>query len=40
MVRELALGLLDLGIEPRDRVSILSLTRPEWTYACFATWAG
>ena len=32
-VRELALGLVDLGIEPGDRVSILSHTRPEWTYA-------
>jgi long-chain acyl-CoA synthetase len=38
-VRELALGLVDLGIEPGDRVSILSHTRPEWTYACFATFA-
>ena len=35
----MALGLLDLGIEPGDRVSILSHTRPEWTYACFATFA-
>ena len=38
-VKELALGLVDLGIEPGDRVSILSHTRPEWTYACFATFA-
>ena len=38
-VRELALGLVGLGIEPGDRVSILSHTRPEWTYACFATFA-
>ena len=38
-VAELALGLVDLGIEPGDRVSILSHTRPEWTYACFATFA-
>jgi long-chain acyl-CoA synthetase len=38
-VTELALGLVDLGIEPGDRVSILSHTRPEWTYACFATFA-
>ena len=27
------------GIEPGDRVSILSHTWPEWTYACFATFA-
>ena len=34
-VREVALGLIDLGIQPGDKVSILSHTRPEWTYACF-----
>ena len=34
-VREVALGLVDLGIEPGDKVSILSHTRPEWTYANF-----
>jgi long-chain acyl-CoA synthetase len=34
-VREVALGLVDLGIEPGDKVSILANTRPEWTYACF-----
>ncbi len=38
-VSELALGLLELGIEPGDRVAILSHTRPEWTYACFGTFA-
>ncbi len=38
-VRDLALGLIGLGIEPGDRVSILSHTRPEWTYACFAIFA-
>jgi long-chain acyl-CoA synthetase len=36
-VREVALGLLDLGIKPRDRVAILSNTRPEWTWANFGT---
>jgi long-chain acyl-CoA synthetase len=38
-VAEVALGLIDIGIQPGDRVSILSHTRPEWTYACFATFA-
>jgi long-chain acyl-CoA synthetase len=32
-VREVAGGLIDLGIEPGDRVAILSETRPEWTIA-------
>jgi long-chain acyl-CoA synthetase len=36
IVREIALGLVDLGIEPGERVSILCNTRPEWTYADFA----
>jgi long-chain acyl-CoA synthetase len=34
-VRETSLGLVDLGIEPGDKVSILAHTRPEWTQACF-----
>src|SRR3954469_13365587 len=33
IVDEVALGLLALGIEPGDRVSVLANTRPEWTYA-------
>jgi long-chain acyl-CoA synthetase len=36
-VREVALGLADLGVEPGDKVSILANTRPEWTEACFGT---
>jgi long-chain acyl-CoA synthetase len=32
-VCEIARGLIVLGIEPGDRVSILSSTRPEWTLA-------
>jgi len=35
-VRELALGLIALGVEPGDRVCILANTRPEWSYADFA----
>jgi long-chain acyl-CoA synthetase len=35
-VRALALGLISLGIERGDRVSILANTRPEWTYFDFA----
>jgi long-chain acyl-CoA synthetase len=35
-VREIALGLIDLGLEKGDKVSILSHTRPEWTCANFA----
>jgi len=34
-VKEVSLGLIDLGIEPGDKVSILAHTRPEWTQACF-----
>ncbi|HEV2075374.1 MAG TPA: long-chain fatty acid--CoA ligase [Thermoleophilaceae bacterium] len=35
VVREVALGLVDLGIEKGERVAILANTRPEWTYANF-----
>ena len=35
-VSETARGLIDLGLEPGDKVSILSHTRPDWTYANFA----
>ena len=35
--REVGLGLLDLGIEDRERVAILSHSRPEWTWANFGT---
>ena len=35
IVKEVSLGLIDLGIEPGDKVSILAHTRPEWTQACF-----
>ena len=36
IVREIALGLIDLGLQPGDRVCILCNTRPEWTYVDFA----
>src|SRR5436190_1341691 len=35
VVREVCLGLIDLGLQPGDKVSILSHARPEWTQACF-----
>ncbi len=35
-VRSLALGLIDLGVQKGDKVSILGNTRPEWTYFDFA----
>jgi long-chain acyl-CoA synthetase len=36
IVTEIGLGLIDLGIEPGERVCILSTTRVEWTYCDFA----
>src|ERR1700742_2410713 len=36
IVKPLALGLVALGIEKGDRVSILGNTRPEWTYFDYA----
>jgi long-chain acyl-CoA synthetase len=38
-VREIACGLAALGIEPGDRVAILSSTRPEWTLSDFGALA-
>ena len=35
-VSEVGLGLIDLGIEPGERVCILANTRPEWSYADLA----
>ncbi|MDQ3587289.1 MAG: AMP-dependent synthetase/ligase [Actinomycetota bacterium] len=35
-ISEVARGLIDLGIEHGDKVSILSHTRPEWTFANLA----
>jgi len=36
IVSEIARGLIALGIQKGDRVSLLSNTRPEWTYSSFA----
>ena len=35
-VRHIALGLADLGINPRDRVALISENRPEWSIADLA----
>jgi long-chain acyl-CoA synthetase len=39
IVERLSLGLMALGIEKGDKVSILSNTRPEWSYYDFAALA-
>jgi long-chain acyl-CoA synthetase len=39
-VSEIARGLIDLGLEHGDKVSILAHTRPEWTFANLAILAG
>jgi len=36
IVSEVGRGLIDLGLEPGERVSILCGTRPEWVYSSFA----
>ncbi len=36
IVSEIALGLIELGVETGDRVCILADTSPEWTYASLA----
>ncbi|MCZ4122194.1 AMP-dependent synthetase/ligase [Streptomyces sp. H39-S7] len=38
-VRRAGCGLIALGVEPGDRVAILSETRPQWTYAHLAALA-
>jgi long-chain acyl-CoA synthetase len=35
VAKEVALGLIELGLQPGDKISILAHTRPEWSYACF-----
>ena len=36
IVQEIGLGLIDLGVAPGERVSILANTRPEWSYVDMA----
>ena len=36
IVQEIGLGLIDLGIQPGDRLCILANTRPDWSYADMA----
>src|SRR5947209_6537400 len=36
IVDEIALGLVDLGLAPGERVALLASTRPEWTYSSLA----
>ncbi|HEX8715244.1 MAG TPA: long-chain fatty acid--CoA ligase, partial [Solirubrobacteraceae bacterium] len=36
IVQEIGLGLIDLGIEPGERLCILGNTRPDWSYADMA----
>jgi long-chain acyl-CoA synthetase len=36
VVGEIALGLIDLGVAPGERVCLLAGTRPEWTYVDMA----
>ncbi len=37
IVTEIGLGLIDLGLLPGERISILAQTRPEWTYCDMAS---
>src|ERR1700689_1362876 len=36
IVQEVGLGLIDLGLQPGERICILANTRPEWSYADMA----
>ncbi len=36
IVQQIGLGLIDLGIQPGERLSILANTRPEWSYVDLA----
>jgi long-chain acyl-CoA synthetase len=39
IVQEVALGLIDIGIQPGERLCILANTRPEWSYVDMAATA-
>jgi long-chain acyl-CoA synthetase len=39
IVREIGLGLIDVGIQPGERLCILANTRPEWSYVDMAATA-
>jgi long-chain acyl-CoA synthetase len=39
IVQEIGLGLIDLGIQPGERLCILANTRPEWSYVDMAATA-
>jgi long-chain acyl-CoA synthetase len=36
IVQEIGLGLIEVGLQPGERICILANTRPEWTYADMA----
>src|SRR5438132_13579937 len=36
IAQEIGLGLIDLGLQPGERICILANTRPEWSYADMA----
>jgi long-chain acyl-CoA synthetase len=38
-VRDIAAGLIGLGVEPGQRVCVMSKTRMEWTYLDYGIWA-
>ena len=39
IINELGLGLIDMGLQPGDRICILANTRPEWSYIDMAATA-
>ncbi|NLV23008.1 MAG: long-chain fatty acid--CoA ligase [Syntrophomonadaceae bacterium] len=37
VVKEITCGLMELGVEPGDRVAVMSNTRPEWVWCDYGT---